>query len=157
VPEVRRRIPSATSQRFHVSDIEEILIPSRGTETAAGLEADDFKRSVSDFLEGTGAAGNLPLPVSLAMRSRVCVVEKAYARETGGEKLRHGSVLSRRGNMAKVTVTKQKPTHLQIANRAFEIYVSRGGDHGHDVGDWFEAERQLQTEIQPKKQAVKQT
>ena len=59
--------------------------------------------------------------------------------------------------MAKVTVTRRKPTHLQIANRAFEIYVSRGGDHGHDVGDWFEAERQLQTELQPKKQAVKQT
>jgi Protein of unknown function (DUF2934) len=59
--------------------------------------------------------------------------------------------------MAKVTVTKQKPTHQQIANRAFEIYVSRGGDHGHDVGDWFEAERRLQTELQPKKQAVQQT
>jgi hypothetical protein len=59
--------------------------------------------------------------------------------------------------MAKVMVTKRKPTHLQIANRAFEIYVSRGGDHGHDGGDWFEAERQLQTELQPKKQAVKQT
>ena len=57
--------------------------------------------------------------------------------------------------MAKVTVTKRKPTHLQIANRAFEIYVSRGGDHGHDGDDWFEAERQLQTELQPKKQAVK--
>ena len=59
--------------------------------------------------------------------------------------------------MAKVTVIKRKPTHVQIANRAFEIYVSRGGDHGHDAGDWFEAERQLQTELQPKKQAVKQT
>jgi Protein of unknown function (DUF2934) len=58
--------------------------------------------------------------------------------------------------MAKVAVTKRKPTHLQIANRAFEIYVSRGGDHGHDVGDWFEAERQLQTERQPTKQAVRQ-
>ena len=30
--------------------------------------------------------------------------------------------------MAKVTVTKRKPTHLQIANRAFEIYLSRGRD-----------------------------
>ena len=59
--------------------------------------------------------------------------------------------------MAKVAVTKRKLTHLQIANRAFDIYVSRGGDHGHDVGDWFEAERQLQTELQPQKQAVKQT
>jgi Protein of unknown function (DUF2934) len=59
--------------------------------------------------------------------------------------------------MAKVTLLKPEPTHVQIANRAFEIYVSRGGEHGHDEGDWFEAERQLQTELQPKKRAVKRT
>jgi hypothetical protein len=53
--------------------------------------------------------------------------------------------------MAKVTLMKREPTHVQIANRAFEIYVSRGGEHGHDVGDWFEAERQLRTELPPKK------
>jgi len=29
--------------------------------------------------------------------------------------------------MAKVTLLKREPTHAQIANRAFEIYVSRGG------------------------------
>src|SRR5438093_13297587 len=59
---------------------------------------------------------------------------------------------SQGGVMAKVTVMKHKPTHLQIANRAFEIYVSRGGDHGHDVGDWFEAERQLQTSSKPRRE-----
>jgi len=59
--------------------------------------------------------------------------------------------------MAKVSLTKREPPHLQIANRAFEIYVSRGGEHGDDIGDWFEAERQLRTELQPKKRAVKQT
>jgi hypothetical protein len=59
--------------------------------------------------------------------------------------------------MAKVTLLKREPTHGQIANRAFEIYVSRGGEHGHDVGDWFEAERQLRTELQPNKRAVKRT
>jgi len=56
--------------------------------------------------------------------------------------------------MAKVALLKREPTHIQIANRAFEIYVSRGGEHGHDVGDWFEAERQLRTELQPGKRAV---
>jgi hypothetical protein len=59
--------------------------------------------------------------------------------------------------MAKATLTTQEPTHVQIASRAFEIYVSRGGEHGHDVGDWFEAERQLRTKLQPKKRAVKRT
>ena len=50
--------------------------------------------------------------------------------------------------MAKVSLTKQGPTHPQIAHRAFEIYISRGGDHGQDMGDWFEAERQLVAELQ---------
>jgi len=35
--------------------------------------------------------------------------------------------------MAKVSLTKREPTHLQIANRAFEIYVSRGGEHARVV------------------------
>jgi hypothetical protein len=34
---------------------------------------------------------------------------------------------------------KREPTHVQIANRPFEIHVSRDGEHGHDVGDWCEA------------------
>jgi len=59
--------------------------------------------------------------------------------------------------MAKVTLLKPEPTHVQIAHRAFEIYLSRGGEHGHDTEDWFEAERQLRTELQPKKRAVKRT
>ena len=30
-----------------------------------------------------------------------------------------------------------------VARRAYEIYQSRGGDHGADLDDWLEAERQL--------------
>jgi hypothetical protein len=35
------------------------------------------------------------------------------------------------------------PGHDEIAMRAFEIYLSRGGWPGRDVDDWLEAERQL--------------
>ena len=49
--------------------------------------------------------------------------------------------------MAKITLPKRELTHRQIAHRAFEIYVARGGDHGHDLGDWFEAEGQLIAEF----------
>ena len=59
--------------------------------------------------------------------------------------------------MAKVSLTKQGPTHPQIAHRAFEIYISRGGDHGQDMGDWFEAERQLVAEFAQIKPTVKRT
>lgn len=35
--------------------------------------------------------------------------------------------------------------HLQaqIADRAHELYMHRGGHHGMDLEDWFEAERQV--------------
>jgi len=39
--------------------------------------------------------------------------------------------------MAKVSLTKREPTHVEIVDRAYGIYVSRGGEHGHDIGDWF--------------------
>ncbi|MDZ4853703.1 MAG: DUF2934 domain-containing protein [Nitrospirota bacterium] len=34
-----------------------------------------------------------------------------------------------------------------INRRAYELYELRGGDHGHDAEDWFEAERQIRAEV----------
>ncbi|MCE9666197.1 DUF2934 domain-containing protein [Myxococcus stipitatus] len=33
--------------------------------------------------------------------------------------------------------------HEQIARRAYEIYLSRGGTHGNAEQDWHQAEREL--------------
>jgi hypothetical protein len=30
-----------------------------------------------------------------------------------------------------------------VARRAYELFLSRGGEHGHDLDDWFSAEREL--------------
>jgi len=30
-----------------------------------------------------------------------------------------------------------------IGKRAYEIFISRGGEHGHDVADWLAAEAEL--------------
>ena len=35
------------------------------------------------------------------------------------------------------------PTHQDIARRAYQLYEERGGEHGRDLEDWFEAEREL--------------
>lgn len=35
------------------------------------------------------------------------------------------------------------PTKKQIEARAYEIYVQRGREDGHDLSDWIEAEREL--------------
>jgi hypothetical protein len=37
-------------------------------------------------------------------------------------------------------------THEEIQARAYALYLARGGEDGHDVEDWLEAERSLQSE-----------
>jgi hypothetical protein len=33
--------------------------------------------------------------------------------------------------------------HDEIAARAYELYLEHGGDDGHDLDDWLQAEREL--------------
>ncbi|OJT21042.1 hypothetical protein BO221_29635 [Archangium sp. Cb G35] len=35
------------------------------------------------------------------------------------------------------------PTQEQIARRAYELFLARGGDHGQHEQDWAQAEREL--------------
>jgi hypothetical protein len=30
-----------------------------------------------------------------------------------------------------------------VAHRAYELFLERGGEHGHDVEDWLKAEREV--------------
>jgi hypothetical protein len=41
------------------------------------------------------------------------------------------------------TVATVLPTHEQIASRAYQIYLERGCQHGHDLDDWLQAEYEL--------------
>ncbi len=36
-----------------------------------------------------------------------------------------------------------KPTREEIAKRAYELFVARGGTHGYDIADWLQAEHEL--------------
>src|SRR5947209_13552577 len=45
------------------------------------------------------------------------------------------------------TQAARRPSHDEIAKRAFEIYLSRGEWPGRDVEDWLEAERQLRNRL----------
>lgn len=41
------------------------------------------------------------------------------------------------------TMRIHRPSHDEIAGRAYEIFESRGGEHGHDRDDWLQAEYEL--------------
>ena len=38
---------------------------------------------------------------------------------------------------------KVVPTHEDIAKRSYELFLARGGEHGHAEADWLQAEREL--------------
>ena len=42
-----------------------------------------------------------------------------------------------------VNTTLAQPTGAEIAKRAYQIYLARGGSHGCDLDDWLQAEREL--------------
>ena len=40
-------------------------------------------------------------------------------------------------------VAMQRPTHDEIAARAYQLFLERGCQHGHDVDDWLQAEYEM--------------
>ena len=38
---------------------------------------------------------------------------------------------------------RKLPIPRQIEQRAYELYLERGGEHGHDRADWLTAENEL--------------
>jgi len=41
---------------------------------------------------------------------------------------------------------RRAPSGEEIARRAHELYIQRGGEHGKDVEDWVRAEKELKAE-----------
>jgi hypothetical protein len=39
--------------------------------------------------------------------------------------------------------TLAMPTEIDVASRAYQLFVQRGGEHGRDWEDWLIAEREL--------------
>ena len=46
-------------------------------------------------------------------------------------------------SISSIQKTPRIPATEEIATRAYEIYLARGGSHGADVEDWLQAEREL--------------
>jgi hypothetical protein len=40
-----------------------------------------------------------------------------------------------------------KAVREAVARLAYELYLRRGGEHGHDVEDWITAERMLEEKL----------
>lgn len=58
-----------------------------------------------------------------------------YQRDTAND--REPRDVSRSGN---------RQSSDDVAHRAYELYRERGSEDGHDMDDWFQAERELQNQ-----------
>lgn len=63
---------------------------------------------------------------------------------------RRATRASSRKATAKKTTTRKRgtrvtyvPSEAEIQQRAYQIFLNRGGEHGHDLDDWLQAEREL--------------
>jgi hypothetical protein len=54
-------------------------------------------------------------------------------------------------------VMARKPSREEVEIRAYEIYVERGGQDGHDVEDWIAAEEELNTRLASKAEKTSST
>jgi len=43
-------------------------------------------------------------------------------------------------------IARREPAGEEIARRAYDLYLQRGGEHGKDVEDWVRAEKELSDE-----------
>ena len=43
----------------------------------------------------------------------------------------------------KRTTAPAQVTHREVARRAYDLFLARGCEHGHDLDDWLQAEREL--------------
>ncbi len=44
-------------------------------------------------------------------------------------------------------IISNEELYLQVATKAYELYQQRGEEHGHDLNDWFTAERLVKEEL----------
>jgi hypothetical protein len=62
-----------------------------------------------------------------------------HLRKKKGRLKFEGKLFARR----RTSMTKRSPTHQEIAARAYQLYLERGRQHGHEVDDWLQAEYEL--------------
>jgi DUF2934 family protein len=81
----------------------------------------------------------------------VLIDNSAWTRQSpdGWESLMAKSATKKNGPVAvtPVRATKSAPspsiTEHDIARRAYHLFLARGCEHGHDIEDWLQAEREL--------------
>lgn len=63
--------------------------------------------------------------------------------EDPGKKSKKASAPASSRSTKKRTTAPAQVTHREVARRAYDLFLARGCEHGHDLDDWLQAEREL--------------
>ena len=74
-------------------------------------------------------------------------IEKHIASHRPSRRGDEHSVADSRRTQGEGEQQHEEEYYVVVARKAFELFERRGGDHGHDVEDWLEAERMVMEEI----------
>jgi hypothetical protein len=79
-----------------------------------------------------------------------CIMEKKNrsAKTVGIFKKVAASIAPKAAQVAGIKpVAGQEEFYRRVGQKAYELYINRGADHGNDQTDWFEAERLVRAEM----------
>ena len=68
---------------------------------------------------------------------------KTAAKKTTARKTSNRKTKSRRTTGTKLTMKQPADFNGEISKRAYEIFLEKGGHHGDDLADWFQAEKEI--------------
>ena len=119
-------------------------VPTRRSTEKPTAEATPFARRAEPPESPAGEAGTSRLMTGI--RGEVPAAGRATERGLAG-------TVAQAASSREVSGSKgAKPDPEAVARRAFELFLARGGMHGHDVEDWLAAEHELSARgLQPRK------
>ncbi len=56
---------------------------------------------------------------------------------------RPDGIVTARDRTSRRAAQRARSTDAEIARRAYDLYLARGREDGHDLEDWLQAEREL--------------
>ena len=94
-----------------------------------------MKSKKSDSEKGVGPSANSRKPKAVTAKKPERTPSTRTAKRTGGPK--KGAAI------AKHKPPTSEEVYAKVSKLAFELYERRGWDHGQDLSDWLDAERQV--------------
>ena len=94
-----------------------------------------MKSKNSGSEKGAGPSPNSRKPKTVTTKQRERTPSTRTAKQTGGPK--------REGAIGRHKSSTSEEVYSKVSKLAFALYERRGWDHGQDLRDWLDAERQV--------------